>query len=147
MKRVIELQGGPDHRLIRQMGTLVAESATLCVIVAFAPQTLVIRAGWGAALNVLIVQDESSYLLRGARLVMLRGLAEMLLETGRPAFFVPKRTIPLTEWQAEEAARFLISLPPVLLADDTLDRLRQVAQPMHGEMTDLLSPVLQQATA
>ncbi|SMC16068.1 hypothetical protein SAMN02745857_00091 [Andreprevotia lacus DSM 23236] len=147
MKRIIELQGGPDHRLVRQLATLAAESATLCSIVSFAPQTLVARAGWGASVNVLIVQDENSYLLRGGRLSMLREMSDMLLETGRPAFFVPRRTIPLNEWAAEEAARFLIALPPVLLASDTLVRMRDVAQPMHGEMIDLISPVQQRALA
>jgi len=147
MKQIIELQSGPDQRLLRQMATLVAESGTLCVIVACAPQTLVARAGWGMVLNVLIVQDETSYLLRDGRAAMLRELTELLLAGGRPAFFVPRRTVPLNDWSVAEAARFLIALPPVLLASDTLVRLRQVAQPMHGEMIELISPARQTAAA
>ncbi|WP_035052998.1 hypothetical protein [Andreprevotia chitinilytica] len=145
MERVIELQHGPDHRLVRQLCTLAAEQTTLCSIIGFSPQTLVARAGWGGALNVLIVQEHSSYLLRGGRLSILRELTEMLIENGRPAFFLPRKTLPLTDWPAEDVARFLIAIPPVLLADSTVNRLLPAAQPMHGETIELLSPVQQPA--
>jgi hypothetical protein len=129
---MIEIQQASDERTLAQLCALADETATICLIIAISPQTVVGPLYWGAMLNVLIVQDQAWYLLRGANRAILSDFLAKVIEHKR-SFFIRDKVHSLSELSLADAAQYLINVQPCLLNLNTVERLKITAMPNHGE--------------
>ncbi|GAB7129268.1 hypothetical protein JCM19000A_37760 [Silvimonas sp. JCM 19000] len=137
-QQVIEIQPEAGMRHWQKVLVLAADASTVCTIIAPSPARIEDDVAYGLGLNVLIVRDGTRHLLRGAPMQDTRRLARLLLDSGRPTFFTEGKIKPLADLSPEDAADYMIAVPPSLLCEPNLPRFYQEFQPAQGERIDLL---------
>ena len=141
MVTIIEIQQASDERTLAQLCAIASQSETLCSIIAFSPQTVVGPLYWGAMLNVLIVQDQHWYLLRDAHRQLLVDLLPVVMTHTR-SFFVRNKITSLAAMPLQDAAEYVVNVQPCLLSAHTVEWLKLVAMPNHGEAIRLAEAIV-----